>query len=148
MPIKQSSATASRRTFFSTTPRMRDYLELARQGRNDWWRYVLAITLILFLWQILGSIPGLFLLGWVLGDGNPHTGVSSSGQFFGVDPNLNFLIFMLASLYFLAGIYLAIRFIHKRRFQTLITACSFNFLEKVFSRFYRLVLHIRTDGTW
>jgi uncharacterized protein len=97
------------------------YLDLARQGKNNWWRFILAVALILFLWQILGALPSVFLLIWVLADGNPLTGVSPAGQFVGVDPLLSFAAPMLASVLFLVGIFLAIRFIHQRPFRTLIT---------------------------
>jgi len=100
---------------------MNTYLDLARQGKNDWWRFVLAVGLILFLWQIIGSLPSVLMVIWVLADGNPQTSVSPNGQFVGVDPNLNFVLLMLASLFFMVGIFLAVRFIHRRPFRTLIT---------------------------
>jgi membrane protease YdiL (CAAX protease family) len=77
--------------------------------------------LILFLWQIIGALPSVFLLIWVLADGNPQTGVSPAGQFVGVEPILSFAVVMLASVLFLLGIFLAIRLIHRRPFLTLIT---------------------------
>ena len=54
-------------------------------------------------------------------DGDPNTQVTSDGKFLGVDINLSFTVLMLASLAFLAGIFLAIRFIHQRKLLTLIT---------------------------
>jgi membrane protease YdiL (CAAX protease family) len=101
---------------------MNAYLDLAVQGKNNWWRYVLAVALILFLWQILGSLPSVLLLVWVLADGNPQTSLSPSGQFLGVDPLLGFSMPMLASVLFMAGIFLSISLIHQRPFQTLVTS--------------------------
>ncbi|MFA5873313.1 MAG: type II CAAX endopeptidase family protein [Anaerolineales bacterium] len=100
---------------------MNAYLNLARQGKTGWRRFVLAVALILFLWQILGALPSVFLLIWVLADGNPQTGASPAGQFVGVEPILSFGVPMLASVLFLIGIFLAVRFIHQRPFRTLIT---------------------------
>jgi membrane protease YdiL (CAAX protease family) len=100
---------------------MNSYLDLARMGKNYWWRFILAGVLILFFWQILGALPAIFLLIWVLADGNPQTGISSSGQFVGVEPILGFTVTLLASIFFLAGIFLAVQFIHRRSFLTLIT---------------------------
>lgn len=100
---------------------MNTYLELARQGKNSWWQFVLAVGLMLLMWQIIGAIPSVFLLLWILTDGNPQTGASSTGQFVGVDPLLGFTIPMLASVFFLVGIFLAIRFVHQRPFRTLIS---------------------------
>ena len=97
------------------------YLDLARQGKNNWQRFVLAVALILFLWQFFGALPSVFLFIWVSADGNPATGISSSGQFVGLEPALSFTMTMLSSVFFLIGLFLAIRFIHRRPFLTLIT---------------------------
>jgi uncharacterized protein len=100
---------------------MNAYLDLARLGKNSWWRFLLAILLIFFLWQIVGAGPSIFLLFLVLFDGNPQTGITPGGQFTGVDPVLAFIVQMLAFVFFLVGIFLAVRFIHRRPFRTLIT---------------------------
>jgi membrane protease YdiL (CAAX protease family) len=97
------------------------YLNLAYQGKTSWRRFLLAILLILFLWQIIGAIPSISLFIWVMVDGNSQTGVSSTGQFQGIDPLLSFLMPMLASVLFMVGIFLAVRIVHQRPFRTLIT---------------------------
>lgn len=97
---------------------MRAFLDLAHSGRNDWWRYVLAVLLILFMWQILGALPGAALLIWsALRDGIPL------GSDFGSLPGstTSFVVLMLASVFFICSIYLAMRFIHRRPVLTLIT---------------------------
>lgn len=96
------------------------YLDLAHQGKNEWWRYLLAVLLILFLWQVVGAIPSAIVMFWVMLDGNPQTNIAPAG-FIGVEVILSFVVFMLASVAFLIGIFLAVRLIHQRRFLTLIT---------------------------
>jgi membrane protease YdiL (CAAX protease family) len=100
---------------------MNSYLDLALQGKNEWWRFILAVVLILAFWQGLGALPSIALLARVLTDDNPQTGISSTGQFFGVGPLLGFVVLMLASILFIAGIFLAMRFIHHRPFRSLVT---------------------------
>jgi membrane protease YdiL (CAAX protease family) len=100
---------------------MNAYLDLARQGKTGLWRYVLAIALMLFMWQVIGALPGAFLILWVLLDGNPLTTLSTTGQFFGVESALSFTALMLASVFFMAGIVLVMRLVHQRSFQTLIS---------------------------
>lgn len=112
---------------------MNAYLDLARQGKTGWRRFVLAVALILFMWQILGALPSIFLLIWLLADGNPQTGTSPSGQFMGIEPILSFAVPMLASVLFLIGIFLAIRLIHQRPFKTLITSAR----AVVWGRFFQ-----------
>jgi uncharacterized protein len=100
---------------------MDEYLDLARLGKNDWWRFVLAVLTILFAWQLVGAAPTIFLLVWVMLDGNPATVVNPDATFGGISVNISFVAFMLASWAFVAGIFLAVRFIHGRRFLTLVT---------------------------
>ncbi|MEZ0397342.1 MAG: CPBP family intramembrane glutamic endopeptidase [Anaerolineales bacterium] len=98
---------------------MHPYLDLARLGRNDWWRYLLAVLLILIFWQFLGAIPLALLLGWYLLDGDPATDLGAYGPT--GDETSIFVASMLASVFFLAGIFLAVRYIHARPLRTLIT---------------------------
>jgi hypothetical protein len=100
---------------------MNDYLDLARLGRNEWWRYLVAVITILFAWQIVGSGPSLILILWTMLDGNPATSVTPEATFTGIPVTVSFVAFMLASWAFLAGIFLAIRFIHLRKFLSLVT---------------------------
>lgn len=102
---------------------MNAYLDLARLGRNDWWRYVLGVMVIFLAWQVVGAIPVLLLVGWYLVDGNPNTDVGPYGPI-GGDETLVFVVSMLASVFFLLGIFLAVRYIHARPFRTLITPAS------------------------
>ncbi len=115
---------------------MNSYLDLARQGKNEWWRFILAVVLILAFWQGLGALPSIALLASVLTDGNPQTGISSTGQFFGVGPLLGFVVLMLASFLFMAGIFLAMRFIHHRPFRSLVTPASSFATGRFFQGFF------------
>lgn len=99
---------------------MQDYLSLALQGKNEWWRYVLAVLLILFMWQILGALPSAALIIWAMGK-NGSEAVVSPYNLPGMDSTSGFLAIMLASVLFMTGIYLSIRLIHRRRLQTLIS---------------------------
>jgi membrane protease YdiL (CAAX protease family) len=96
------------------------YLDLVHQGRNDWWRYVLAVLLILCMWQILGAIPSIFLLILAMANGI-SMGNIGTGSLPGVDPAVSFVVLMLASVFFVLGVYLAVRLIHRRPFRTIIT---------------------------
>ena len=100
--------------------KMDAYLDLARRGKNAYWRYILAVVLILFMWQIVGAIPYLILLFMALLSGQVHT-VNEALNPPGVDPLVSFVALMLASMAFLVGIWMAMRFIHNRSLRTLIT---------------------------
>ncbi len=100
------------------------YLDLAHLGKNQWWRYLLAVLVILFSWQIVGVIPTVLLLFWVEFDGDPSTFLTPNAAFENVPAIVTFAALMLASWTFLLGIFLAVRFIHGRRFLTLITPAA------------------------
>jgi uncharacterized protein len=97
---------------------MQKYLDLARLGKNEWWRSLLAVILILFLWQIVGALPSaVFFLATML----QKQGQISSFAMPNMDSVAGFMAIMLASVFFLVGIFLSMRFIHRRSMRTLIT---------------------------
>ena len=96
------------------------YLNAVYQGKNDWWRYLLALGLILFSWLVVGSIPVFLLSAYLIWDANPETGITVTG-FFGVDPLLAFIVTISGFVLFFLALFLAIRFIHRRPFRSLVT---------------------------
>ena len=96
------------------------YLDAAEEGKNEWWRYLIAVALILFFWLVLGSIPVVAAAAVVLTDDNPATGVGPFGLT-GVDPLLNFILLMFSFVAFLLGITIAVRFVHRRPLRSLVT---------------------------
>ena len=98
------------------------YLELAAIGKNDWWRYLLSLLLIAFFWQILGAIPIGALMIMVTSDADPTTDFNPSTlQFEGINPIFGYLALNFSFLALLVGLWIAVRFIHKRSFTSLIT---------------------------
>jgi membrane protease YdiL (CAAX protease family) len=86
------------------TPQTERYLDLARLGRNEWWRYLLGAVVIAFFWLVLGYVPYLLLAA---------AGFSAPPfDFIAV----NFSIFMM-----LAGLAIAVKLIHRRPLRSLIT---------------------------
>jgi uncharacterized protein len=114
---------------------MNAYLDQANKGRNKWWHFVLALVMILFLWQGIGALPILLLFVWVMMDGNPDTSILSTGVIKGVEPSLSFTLTMLASVLFMIGIVLAIRFVHNRSFRSLITPFRSIAWRRIFQSF-------------
>lgn len=101
------------------------YLFLARRGKNQWWRYLLAISLILISWLVIGNIPALALILLIFYDDNEQTNFDSeANQFQGIDLLWNYLIVHFAFIAFIIALYIAIRFIHQRQFISLITPKS------------------------
>jgi uncharacterized protein len=97
---------------------MQAYLDLSRQGRNDWWRHVIAVILILFMWQVLGALPGVVVTIWDMISVGQPAAKSIAGL---AGTPVGFVALMLASVFFMGGIYLATRFILRRPFHSLLT---------------------------
>ncbi len=80
------------------------YLDLARQGRNEWWRYLLGALIIAFFWLVLGNVPYVLLLlaGWS-------------------EPPFDFVAINLSIFMMLAGLAVTVKLIHRRSLRSLIT---------------------------
>jgi membrane protease YdiL (CAAX protease family) len=100
-----------------------EYLEIARTGKNDWWRYLISFPGILIVWIFGGVLLTLPFVFWVLGDGNPATAYDSTG-FIGIPLVGNFILVMITFFPFIIATPMAVRFIHARPVRTLITAAS------------------------
>ncbi len=101
------------------------YLAVARQGKNQWWRFLIAVPFILFGWLIIGSLPLVAAVIVLRVDGNPATDIDpATGQLIGVDPLWSFLLLMISFAIFLGGVISAVMLIHQRHPRTLITPAS------------------------
>ena len=90
------------------TPQTSRYLDLALQGRNEWWRYALGVFTIAFFWMVLGYVPYILLVG---------AGVETGAMLDFLA--INFSIFMM-----LAGLAVTVRLIHRRTLLSLVTPAA------------------------
>lgn len=100
----------------------KDFVDLARQGENAWWRYLASILLIVFGWLAVSILLVVVTVAIVMLDDNPATVINlNTGQFEGVDPIIMLGVSLFGSLPLIAALFVAVRFIHQRPFLTLIT---------------------------
>jgi membrane protease YdiL (CAAX protease family) len=92
------------------------YLEAGRRGKNTWWRYVLGVVSIVFMWFVVGGWASV-ALGNMLGvsPGQIAADPSSAG------PIAGYLIISASFPVFLLGSMLAVAFLHRRSPLTLVT---------------------------
>lgn len=81
------------------------FLSLSNQGKNEWYRYLLTVLIVLIFWQVIGGIP--YIAIYALG--------KTSNQL------AAFLALNFTFIALLFGLWLCIRGIHHRSFITLIT---------------------------
>jgi membrane protease YdiL (CAAX protease family) len=93
------------------------YLDIARQGKNSWWRYLLGTLIIAFFWLVIGSIASaIFLFSPSITNGlNPL-------EFLRKPSIWGYLIINFQFLFFLLGIFLTVKWLHQRQFLTLVGA--------------------------
>ncbi len=122
----------------------KDFVDLARQGENAWWRYLASILLIVFGWLVFSILLGVVIATIIMLDGNPATFINlNTGQIEGVAPVLILGVSLFGSLPLIAALFVAVRFIHQRPFLTLITTRSRIDLKRVglgFGFFLMLVI--------
>ena len=104
------------------------YLEIAQQGRNDWWRYLLGILLTLFFWIVVGTIATIILfipivvLPLGLNGADASTIQEKLQEFLKTRSVTNYIIQNVNFLFFGLGIFLTVKFLHQRKFLTLVSA--------------------------
>ncbi len=92
------------------------YLEIAKQGKNAFWRYLLGILVIFFCWIFIGTFATLISFRLVVGD------LSTLQEFLKTRSAINYIIQNINFIFFAIGIFLTVRFLHERKFLTLLSA--------------------------
>lgn len=99
------------------------YLDQAKQGNGSVWRYISGTLTILFIWLLIGSVATAFLLvGFGIFRGVPLLDLAQLV----LDPSLlgyipYYLVLNVGFIFFLLGIWLAVRLIHGRPMRSLVT---------------------------
>jgi uncharacterized protein len=98
-----------------------DFIKVT-EGKNSWKRY-LSSFIVIILFIIVGALPFVFISEWTVNtDENPNTYYDFEKEdYVGMNPLLYFALVNSQYLFWLLGFFVAIRFIHKRKFITLIT---------------------------
>lgn len=98
------------------------YLDLACSGKNEWWRYLASILLITGIW--IAAATGLYgFLGFLAetAQESSHPALRSTVSALARDRSTEYIVLNLGHVTLLVALTIAVRFIHKRRFLSLIT---------------------------
>lgn len=118
------------------------YLDNVRQGKNSWWRYGLGILLILFLWLIVGGlvmgiISGILISSQLAQQGgiNPSE-LQQQLEVFLTTPSVGaYISINIPFLFFILGIFLVLKWLHRRPFRTLISVDGSIHVQRLLSGF-------------
>ncbi len=119
------------------------FINAKYEGTNDWWQYMLTIIFVAF-GMILGSLP--FTVAVAIGIRNTHPEFSAaqtqefikSMDFSGldIDSNLLLVLMLLQFVFGLGFLYLMVRTLHKKRFESLISAWNRVKWKKILRSFW------------
>jgi uncharacterized protein len=103
-----------------------NYLKIAQQGRNNWWRYLLGILLIFLMWQIIGSIVTVIFITIIFQNrGLPFLEAARQIETFLRNSSIeSFIAINLGFIFFALGTFLAVKLLHKRPILSLVSAES------------------------
>jgi hypothetical protein len=99
------------------------YLDAGQQGNNRGWHYLLGIAMSLFFWLGAGTIATVgFIVGWSILYPSSAIATPEQIQIFLQTPSIPaYVASNIPSVFFLLGIVLTLRFVHQRRFTTLVS---------------------------
>lgn len=98
------------------------YLDAALQGKNEAWRFFLALGVIILFWVFLGSVPlVLAIIATALTTPPQESAAALQAS---MDPLLLFVTSLVSFAFFFVGIWLAVRQVHQRPFTSLINPAN------------------------
>lgn len=103
-----------------------DYLKQTFNVLHDWWRYLIGTVIIFIMWQVIGMIPLLILLGIEVSKGANLIELASDIALMADALGNN--MFLFAMLFSFAvgfiGVILSAKYLHQQTFKQLTTARS------------------------
>ena len=111
------------------------FLGLASDGRTKWWKYLIGIGVIFAGWQVVGAIPMIVVLFSKIHSLYQLEELQSPSAMAELLGQTEFVV--LALIMFVVGVFsiwIWVKFAHKRKFNSLISAGKTNYL-KLFTSF-------------
>jgi len=118
------------------------FFEKAFEGKNDWWRYIVVIVVII-LGYTIGQLPMTLALRKSIND-DPNLTTDDLFSFqenpdfsiFGIHPNMGFALLLMMFLGAMVAFYFIFKPMHAREFRTLTTPKSRIDWSKIFFAFF------------
>jgi len=99
------------------------FIQMAFEGRNDWWRYLATLFLVFLGWQFIGVIP-LFVFSYLKAD-NVQEWIEAAESAFvglGINSNLYLLLIIFSFIGGLVFLVLGVRTVHHRSLKSLVSS--------------------------
>ena len=113
------------------------FFQTGYKGANDWWMYVVTLVLMFICTQI-GSVPLIFVAFKQVGFDLQKLNLAGKDNFMniGIDANLFLFLMILSFAVGIIGLYLGVKFIHKKQFKWIITARERVDWKRIFYGFF------------
>jgi uncharacterized protein len=99
------------------------FISAVHQGKNDWWRYVLGVLLLMFMVIVPGSlVTGLAVIVVLFSRGQMGLSESTMLALLRERSVVGYVLNSIAPIFLVLGLVLTMRWLHRRRFTTLIVA--------------------------
>jgi uncharacterized protein len=108
-----------------------NFLNLARQGKNQWWRYLIGILAILICWLVIGGLISIIVafIAWMRETGMSPVQIQADPDKFQRDmqawletPGIPAYVSLnLQFIFFLAGTFMVVKWLHQRPVGSLIS---------------------------
>lgn len=111
------------------------FIEQAKDGRKNWWKYLVGIVLVFLGWQVIGAIPLMSVLFSKIHSLYQLEKLQNPIEIANYLGAVPFLILTLLMFVFgLLALWFWIRYGHKRKFRSLVSLGRTNY-KKIFSAF-------------
>jgi uncharacterized protein len=110
-----------------------EFLDLAKQGRNQWWRYLISILFVLVI-PVVATETVVEMAGWQI---DPKT-----GHLVGIDPFFDYILLNLSMVFMLGCLVFVVCLVHRRPLLSLFTptrAINWKNLATSFGLFFALI---------
>lgn len=100
-----------------------NFIQQAYKGRNEWYHYIITLFVVFIGWQIIGVIP--LLLAAISKAANANEFMEAAKDSFmsmGINKNLFLFLIIVSFAFGLLGLFLSVKYIHKRKWKTLLTS--------------------------
>lgn len=99
------------------------FIQQAYKGINEWWSYLVTLFILFIGWQLIGVIPLFGTAAYYAGDMETFLEAGKDNfMSLGIDSNLYLLLMIISFLGGLLGLFIGVKYIHKRAIRTLITS--------------------------
>lgn len=111
-------------------PLYNKFLEAGREGKNNWWRYLIGIVIV-FAFYAIGQIP-FTLYGTSMAQKNGHSIAEIlknpekiiDANWIGAPKEVVLILTLIMFVFAMFGLFIAVRFLHKKRFRAVITSAT------------------------